>query len=147
MLAILSSSLASAIVGALIVGFYNLWAKRNEFVNDYYKSVVRRRIEAYEQLEQLIIAIKTTVLDTDKRPYHLVFAKDDDWESAHRLVLNVIAQALWLSEEAFEKTRDLSYLLFRLTPKAGGDRVRESQLHDDCGIARQDGADFGCRYD
>lgn len=118
-LSILSSSLASVIIGGMIVGFYNLRIKRNEFINDYYKSIIKRRVEAYEQLERLIVALKSTVVGADKQPYHLLFAKDDNWESAHRLTFSVNSQALWLSDDAFERTRDLNYLFYGLTPTAG----------------------------
>lgn len=118
-LVILSSSVISGILGALVAGAYALRGKRNEYINDYYKTVILRRLAAYEQLESLIIALKTAVLDSDNKPYHLLFSKDDDWESVHQLLFRVMSQSLWISEEAFVKTRDLNYLAFRLKP---GDR-------------------------
>ena len=51
--------LIGIVIGATIAGAYNLRAKRNEYVNEYYKLVVRRRVEAYEKLENLIINLKT----------------------------------------------------------------------------------------
>ena len=119
-LAILSSSLISGILGALIAGAYTLRGKRNEYINDYYKTVIQRRLAAYEQLESLIVALKTAVLDSDNKPYHLLFSKDDDWESVHQLLFHVMSQSLWISEEAFVKTRDLNYLAFRLKPGDSG---------------------------
>jgi hypothetical protein len=78
------------------------------------------RIGAYEQLEKLVVAIKTAVTDeNDNKPYHLLFSKDDDWQSAYNLLFNVMSQALWLSNEAFEKTRDLNYRIFRRRPEGG----------------------------
>ena len=119
-LAILSSSLISGILGALIAGAYTLRGKRNEYINDYYKTVIQRRLAAYEQLESLIVALKTAVLDSDNKPYHLLFSKDDDWESVHQLLSYVMSKSLWISEEAFLKTRDLNYLAFRLKPGDSG---------------------------
>jgi len=119
-LAILSSSLISGVLGALIAGAYTLRGKRNEYINDYYKTVIQRRLAAYEQLERLIVALKTSVLDTDNRPYHQLFSKDDDWESVHILLFQVMSQGLWISDEAFEKTRNLNYLAFRLEPGDSG---------------------------
>jgi len=54
LLALLSTSAISAIAGAVIAGAYALRAKKNEYVNDYYKTVITRGIAAYEQLESLI---------------------------------------------------------------------------------------------
>lgn len=118
-LVVLSSSVISGVLGALIAGVYALRSKRNEYLNDYYKTVIHRRLAAYEQLECLIVALKTAVLDNDNRPYHLLFSKDDDCESANELLANVMSQGLWVSEEAFEKTRDLNYLVFKLNPSGG----------------------------
>ncbi len=119
-LAILSSSLLSGICGASIAGLYTLRAKRNDYVNDYYKTVIKRRIAAYEKLENLIVCLKAAVLDKDNRPYHLLFSRDDDWENAYKLLFTVTSQALWLSDETFIKIRDLSYLLFSLKKEQGG---------------------------
>jgi hypothetical protein len=115
-LALLSSAftLGGAFFTALIAGIYGLRAKRNEYVHDYYKRVIDRRIVAYEQLETLIVSLKTAVLEEDGKPYHVLFS--DDWKDAYSHILAVMSQALWLSDEAFEKTRELNYLVFRLRP-------------------------------
>jgi|HubBroStandDraft_4_1064222.scaffolds.fasta_scaffold159424_2 hypothetical protein len=116
---IFSSSVISGILSALILGAYNLRAKRNDYVNDYYKTVIARRVAAYEQLERLIVSLKIAVLDADRRPYHILFSKDDDWQSAYNLLSDMISHALWLSNEAFEKTKELNYLIYRLKPIDG----------------------------
>src|ERR1017187_10385053 len=101
-LALLSSALTlgGALFTALIAGIYNLRAKRNEYVHDYYKRVIDRRIVAYEELENLIVNLKTAVLDEDGKPYHVLFS--DDWKDAYSHIFPVLSQALWLSDEAFE---------------------------------------------
>ncbi len=116
---ILTSTVVTTVVSGLISGLYNLYAKQREYVNEYYGMILTRRMAAYEQLEALIIALKTTVLDTDKRPYHLLFSKDDDWNSAYGLLLNVNSQALWLSDEAFKKGQELNYLIYRPNSNGG----------------------------
>ena len=66
-------ALLGALVGTLITGFFSLRAKQNEYVNDYYKKVIDRRIAAYEQLENVIVSLRTTFLGEDNKPYHLLF--------------------------------------------------------------------------
>lgn len=110
---LISSSLVSAIVAALIAGVYALKNRQNEYVNEYYKTVIQRRIAAYEQLENLIVSIKVCVLDKDNKPYHLLFSEADNWDG---LYIKVISQSLWLSKDAFIKTRDLNYLVFSIRP-------------------------------
>ena len=107
-------ALFGALLGAAIAGYFTLRAKRNEFVNDYYRTVIQRRIEAYEATEKLIVAFKTSVVDKDCKPYHFPFALKS--QNYHPLLLidSSMSQGLWLSEEAFNLIRDLNYLLFQM---------------------------------
>jgi hypothetical protein len=107
-------ALGGLVLGALIAGVYNLRAKRNEYVNEYYKIVIQRRIAAYEQLENLIIAFKASVVDRDNKPYHVPFSGENDKVAALIQLGSAMSQGLWLSDEAFKKTTELNYILFRL---------------------------------
>ena len=113
LIVILSSSLISGIVGACIAGWFNLRSKRNDYINEYYKSVLAKRLAAYEEVEHLITMLKSAVLDNDKRPYHLLFSKDDDHEAVYKLMFLVLSKSLWLTDDLFEKTRQLNVLLYR----------------------------------
>ena len=116
-------TLSGVLLAAVIAGVYNLRAKQNEYVNDYYKTVIQRRIDAYEHLERLIIDLRTSVLDKDNKPYHRLFSIGNASESAFKRLFSVMSQAMWLSDEAFTKTRDLNYLLFGLGTGSEGDPV------------------------
>jgi hypothetical protein len=107
-------ALFGAMLGAVIAGYFSLRSKRNEFVNDYYRTVIQRRIDAYEELEKLIVAYKTSVVDKDCKPYHLPFALKSQNENAFMLMGSAMSQGLWLSEEAFALIRDMNYLLFQM---------------------------------
>jgi hypothetical protein len=111
---ILTSGVLAAVVAGLITALSNQRLKQREFINDYYKTVLSRRIAAYENLEALIVTSKTVALDTDGKPYHLLFAREGDWDTAYNLIISIASQALWLSEAAFQKSRELNYLIFNL---------------------------------
>jgi len=111
-LAVLSSSLLSGIVGASIAGWFTLRSKRNEYVNEYYKAVLARRMSAYEEIERLITMLKSAVLDDDQRPYHLLFSKDDDHQEVFKLMFVVMSNALWLTDDLFAETRKLNVLIY-----------------------------------
>lgn len=119
LLTIISSSAISVILGAVIAGYYSLRSKRNEYVNEYYKTVINRRIYAYEQLETLIIGLKSAVLDDDNRPYHLIFGIEKANIELHLLIGNVLDQGLWISNEAFQRTRDLNCMILNLHASDG----------------------------
>jgi hypothetical protein len=113
---IITSWLGSGLIGALVAGIYNLRAKQNEYVNDYYKIVIQRRIAAYEQLEKMtIMPLKTTSADgMSDGLCHLPFSSEepDEWNRNVVSLLFPMSQGLWLSDELWEKLRELNILLF-----------------------------------
>jgi hypothetical protein len=114
-LTVFLSLLGSGLLSALVAGIYGLRAKQSEYVNDYYKTVVARRVSAYEDLEKLLREIKTAVVDeSDNKPYHLLFCseKDEDWQRAWVLLYAVMTRGLWLSDEVYAKLRELNLLIF-----------------------------------
>lgn len=115
-LALFSSAIAvgGILLGAVVTGLYNLRSKRNEYANEYYKTVIQRRITAYEQLESLIVYFKASVVGTDNQAYHLPFSGENAKEELFKRFFSVMSQDLWLSDDAFLKTRDLNYLLFSM---------------------------------
>ncbi|BBU71475.1 hypothetical protein ICHIJ1_13940 [Fluviibacter phosphoraccumulans] len=112
-LTILSSSLISGIIAAVIAGVFSLRGKQSEYVNDYFKTIVVRRLEAYESLEQLINSLKLSVLDDDHQLYHQVFSNEAAWKDIYRRLLVATAHPLWLSNEVFAKTRELNIMLLQ----------------------------------
>lgn len=120
LLTIISSSLFSALLGAAIAGIFNLRTKHNEFVNDYFKLVIHKRVEAYEIIELVIRGYKTTLFDGDNRPYYIVFDEDDNWQNVYAPLAAALSNAVWLSDELLEIAKDLNSLLFRLPSLTSG---------------------------
>jgi hypothetical protein len=119
-LAVLSSSVISGTIGALIAGWFNLRSKHTEYANMYYKMVLEKRIKAYEAVEYLINQIKIAVVDTDNRPCHLLFSKDNDHANVYKTLAYGMPDALWLSDDLFEATRDLNILVYTRAPDGFG---------------------------
>ena len=115
-------TLLGLLLAAVVAGIYKLRATGDDYVNDYYKTVINRRIEAYEQLERLIESLRTAVVDQDCRPYHFVFDQKEALPNLFKEIFDTMSHGLWLSDEAFAKTRDLNYLVFRMSV-AGGDMI------------------------
>lgn len=113
LLAVLSSSLIAGVLGALIGGWFTLRGKKNDYANEYYKLVLARRIQAYEQVERLIIMLKTAVLDGDGQPYHIAFSFDESDKEVYSLLFSIMSNALWLSDDLFELTREFNILIYR----------------------------------
>jgi hypothetical protein len=116
----ISSFAASSVVSALIAGWFNLRAKHAEYKNTYYKMILEERLTAYKQVESLITEIKMAVIDdADKKPYHFVFSDKDGEKRIYSLLFTILSKSLWLSDELFEKGRDLNYLVYANKPKDG----------------------------
>ena len=111
----------ASIFVCIITAAFNLFQtsriKQKEYINDYYKYIVSRRIAAYEQLEKLIASIKNSTVDTtDGNPYHIIFSSEDMYLQEYNLLLNTSIDALWLSEKAFDLSINLNYILLEVNP-------------------------------
>ncbi|HVY32880.1 MAG TPA: hypothetical protein VG960_00540 [Caulobacteraceae bacterium] len=116
---LVSSALISAIVSGVVAGLFSLHALQTQYRNEYYKRVLENRIiEAYARLERLIGLFKTSVADYDNRLYHLVFVDGGDKLLIHRSIIEIQSVALWISDEAFEASRELNLLMFSLPEDA-----------------------------
>lgn len=117
---LLSSAVVAALVSSVIAGIFNLRTKKSEYVNDYYKTIIGRRVAAYEQLEDLIISIKTAVLDgTDNKPYHLLFSQEDKFHAAFDKLNRNNSHALWYSQEIFDLTREVGDMVYYGSKSSG----------------------------
>jgi hypothetical protein len=106
------SALFGVAIGALVTGFFTLRAKRDEYVNDYFKVVLNKRVEAYEHLEALILAYKSAFVDVDNKAYHAPFGSTGLSENAFSLMGAATDSGLWLADETFEVLQKLNYIIF-----------------------------------
>lgn len=97
---VISSSLASAIITTILGGLISGWLKRIDYADEYYKQVLKRRIEAYELLETEIGILKQSCLADDGKAYHLVFAYGkDNFHDIQKGLMGVMAKSLWLTND------------------------------------------------
>lgn len=122
------SALIGAVIGALVTGFFTLRAKRVEFVNDYFKIVINKRVEAYEHLEALIQAYKSSFVDFDNSAYHAPFGSTKLSENAFGLMGAATDNGLWLTDETFEVLQKLNYIMFG-EPNKEDDRIAFGKRH------------------
>lgn len=125
----LSSAAISAVVSGIIAGWFNLRAKRSEFVNEYHKQIIQRRIAVYEHLEALIFLIKSVVVDRDNRPYHVVFSMDDPQTAIYSPLMFLTGNSLWLSNKAFDISRRFNLLMFGLPPDDRAAAIEFGKAH------------------
>lgn len=106
-----------SIVVCIITIYFNyrqsIRVKHKEYVDEYYKHILQKRIMAYELLESFVASIKLSVLDDSGKPYHLIFSREELYEDSFKLLLNLTSQALWFNKDTFDITRELNYIFFR----------------------------------
>jgi hypothetical protein len=109
--AILSSSLLSA----AIAGFFALRAKQRDYVDDYFRKVLDRRLSAYALIETLIFNFKISSPNSNGLLFHHVFNTGESEDPGHisMLFFRLDAEAFWLSDDIFQKSREVSNLLIQ----------------------------------
>ena len=106
---ILSNAGVAAIVSSFASYLINIFAQKHKYKDDYYKMVVKKRMDAYQYIETQIQVLKLTVVDNiDAKPYFMMFSGDRKmfFEGQTNLAL-VASNSLWLSEEMTDKLRQL----------------------------------------
>jgi hypothetical protein len=111
------SILSSTVISAVVAGLFNLRSMRNEYVNDYYRIVLRHRLGAQREVERLITMLKMSVHDDDNQLYHLLFAGPA--VDVYKLFAMVSKKALWLSDELLAVTREINILVYSEASAAG----------------------------
>lgn len=110
---ILTSSVITAVTGGLLGGLVTLRVARNQYINDYYKLVLKKRVDAYEHVEDLITQLKTSLADDqDRKVYHFLFA-EGDVSRAHKALFLISSQSMWLTDELVDETLKLNRLLYQ----------------------------------
>jgi hypothetical protein len=123
--AVLSSSFLAAAFTSLVSGVFSVYVKGKEYENEYFKEVIRRRLEAYEFIEAQISMLKGSSYDSDGRAYHLIFAYGEDkyYEYQQNLIF-AVAKSVWIND----RTKDLLIELNRVFLKIGNDYDLKNEL-------------------
>jgi hypothetical protein len=64
----LTSIVVATVFSGLLNGFYNTYIRERNYVSDYHKLILTRRLAAYEALEKLIVDFKGSILLTYQTP-------------------------------------------------------------------------------
>lgn len=117
-----------SILGNIIVAFIAFWAgsssQRRSYRDEYYKTVIQKRIEAYQFVEKQLGVMRMTVLDEcDNKQYHAFFDNSGDkiFNYRHNLY-QAIARCTWLSSEMMEALASLDDFFFEIDGKIEDDR-------------------------
>jgi hypothetical protein len=98
--AIISSSLIATVLSSIV----NYYLKKQDFKNEYFKLLLKKRMDSYEWIENQIALLKSSVLDSDGKPYHQVFSYGYE-EYLKHLQSAQIANSynIWLNQKTNDK--------------------------------------------
>lgn len=112
---IISSSVVATLLSTLLTWFINHRIKKQEFKNEYYKILIKKRVSTYELLEKQISILKFTIMDEDQLSYHDVFSQGLNYFiSSTNYVKLATENSLWLNEKTSVKLSKLSHFLNRI---------------------------------
>lgn len=106
--------LTSATISAIVGGLMSWWFQEKSYRNDYYKTIISKRLEAYESVAHIIAQLRISVVDeNDKKPFHIGL-----YESPNQLFSTLMSMCLaamsnlWLSEKMIEKITSLNRITY-----------------------------------
>jgi hypothetical protein len=112
---LLTTIISSSVIATILSSLISLRLKKLDFKNEYFKIVIKKRLEAYEELEYIIAALKTSALDAnDQKAYHVCFFSPDNFNNFSARLALVNAHNLWLNAEANEKLSQLNLIFNQL---------------------------------
>ncbi|MDR2970706.1 MAG: hypothetical protein LBU83_02075 [Bacteroidales bacterium] len=112
---ILTSTLVASIVSILVTHITILRQKRVDFRNEYYKIILAKRLKAYQFVETQIAVLKSVVVESDGKPYHVIFSYGEDkFIEFQQNLLLAISYGLWIDDGTMKELEKLNELFFSL---------------------------------
>lgn len=127
---ILTSSSIAALVTAFFTIILNVYLKKLDYKNEYFKKVIQKRIDAYEFLENQIIRLKqSTIDDLDGKAYHIIFAYGEEYFSSSMTpTIQASAYSLWIHPETFESFNKLKNIFIHISFALNDKKSRNEEL-------------------
>ena len=110
---VLSSSIVSGTIVAIVAGWFSLRSKRHEYENAYFKMVLDKRIAAYTEVENFISGASVACVDDDNHPYHAMFLpREGSMPDFYVLLHKAMSGKFWLSDDLHSALRDLNVIAY-----------------------------------
>jgi hypothetical protein len=115
---ILTSTLIATVLSTIVSTIVAIKLKSLDYRNEYYKKILDKRLEAYKFLETQIAILKCTVLDDDKRPYHMIFSYgEDELNKFQTNLIAAFAYSIWIHEDTVSEMENLNQIFFKISHK------------------------------
>lgn len=109
-------SVTGVILSALVAYITSLKVQRNSYRDEYYKTIIAKRLEAYEYINNQLMVMRLLVFDDDDRKYYHVFFDN----GANKLLEyqnnlhHASARSIWFSAEMIDAIGKLSSIFYEI---------------------------------
>lgn len=107
---ILASSVIATVLSTIINYFISVRLKRLDYKNEYYKTIIQKRLEVYQYIEEQITYLRAVMIDeNDNKIYHALF--NEGFEKAIDLQNNLImaiAYSLWIDKDTSDYLQEMN---------------------------------------
>jgi hypothetical protein len=112
---VLASSVVAGLLSVIVSFITTLWIRKYDFKADYYKEILKKRMDAYQFIENQISVLKAVALGDDKRPYHMIFSYGEDaFLEYQKNLFAAITSTLWIDDKTSLILEELNSLFFNL---------------------------------
>jgi hypothetical protein len=109
---------SSSVLAALVSLAGNHLLAQLQFKRDYFKEIIFKRLNAYQQVDELIGILRATAYDDSGRIAHIVFLNQAVHDRATVLAATAVGLGLYLSEPFRESLLKLNFILLKLPHNA-----------------------------
>lgn len=109
-----SSAVIAAIVSSIASYLINKYSQNQAYKNDYYKSIISRRFETYQHIDDIIRALKSTMVDNGKGCHTMFTGGKKEYYQTIAFLHNALTDSMWLSNEMFNELRKLNQLFLNI---------------------------------
>jgi len=121
---IIISIISSSVIATVFASIINIFIKKIEFKQAYYRIILDKRLKAYEWLENQIALLKTTVADDrDNKSYHIIFSYGiNEYYDFTKNIMLANAYSLWINERTNVILNDLLHIFNQINLEIKGDK-------------------------
>ena len=124
-----SSTVISAIVSCIASHLLNIYTQNRAYRNDYYKNIINKRFETYQHIDNIICALKSTMVDNDGKGCHSMFTNDS--KEYYKVILclhNALTNSMWLTDEMFNVLKNLNQAFLDISYSITDDKAANIKI-------------------
>jgi hypothetical protein len=96
---ILTIILSSSLLSAFITGIITFIIHNQNFKKDYFKELLKKRLSAYESVENIYSILNVVGKDDDNRKYHFCLKSSDSVANLLLLLSTALKQSAWIKQD------------------------------------------------